>query len=494
VVVSSYDERDGLIRCEYCWTDGARLDVSTFPPLPLNRQGGGMQSQVIVSGEPLVFNDVADVVKQPGGTYYDVDREGTFRKLPDSGPPKTRAAMMVPVKHEGKVVGVVQVMAAETDFSPEQLEIVGGLVSLMGAADRNARLHAERVRLEAGEAAALAIAAAREQAANVLDALDEGIFLVDRSGTVRLWNRAAEHLIGRSAEEVCGGPVTDALPDWQTLVGRIPVADHGATTRATTLPVAAGDRDLWLSFVAVGTPEGVVYAFRDLTAERGLDEQKSELMATISHELRTPMTAVYGAAQTLLRREDSLPDEKKRELVEMIATQAARLNRVTDEFLTATQLDRGTLAFEAEPVDVGSLVRSTVEAVAPNAAVEIHVARDLADASGAKDRIQQVLVNLLDNAVKYGAPPIGVRVESAGERIRIAITDSGQGIPRDEQQEIFERFYRSGSAQARVAGGTGLGLYISRELVRRMGGEIGVRSEPGHGATFVVELPTATEL
>lgn len=488
VVVSSYDERDGLIRCEYCWTDGAKLDVSAFPSLPLNRSGG-MQSRVIVSGEPLVFNDVAEVVKQPGGTYYDVDREGTFRKLPDSGPPTTRAAMMVPVKHEGKVVGVVQVMRAEIDFSPEQLEIFGGLVALLGAADRNARLHAERIRLEAAEAAARAVAAEREQAANVLDALDEGIFLVDRAGNVRLWNRAAEHLIGRSTEEVCDRPVTDALPDWPTLVERIPVARRGAATRSTTLPVAVGDRDLWLSFVAVGTPEGVVYAFRDLTAERGLDEQKSELMATISHELRTPMTAVYGAAQTLLRREDSLPAEKKRELVEMIATQAARLNRVTDEFLTATQLDRGTLAFETEPVDVGSLVRSTVEAVAPDAAVEIDVARDLAEASGAKDRIQQVLVNLLDNAVKYGAPPIGIRVESADERVRIAITDSGPGIPRDEQRQVFERFYRSGSAQARVAGGTGLGLFIARELVHRMGGEIGVRSEPGHGTTFVVDLP-----
>jgi GAF domain len=126
VVVSSYDERDGLIRAEYCWTDGARLDVSTFPPLPLNRTGGGMQSRVITSGESIVFNDVAEVVKQPGGTFYDVDREGTFRKLPDEGPPPTRAAMMAPVKHEGKVVGVVQVMTSQTEFSAEQLETMEG--------------------------------------------------------------------------------------------------------------------------------------------------------------------------------------------------------------------------------------------------------------------------------------------------------------------------------------------------------------------------------
>ena len=92
VVVSSYDEDDGLIRCEYAWSDGNRLDASTFPPLPLNREGGGMQSRVIVGGEPLVFNDVSERVRDPGGTYYDVDAEGTLRKLPDSGPPGTRGS------------------------------------------------------------------------------------------------------------------------------------------------------------------------------------------------------------------------------------------------------------------------------------------------------------------------------------------------------------------------------------------------------------------
>ena len=105
VLVSSYDESDGLIRCEYAWSDGNRLDTAVFPALPLNREGGGMQSRVIVSGEPLVFNDVAEVVQRPGGTYYDVDSEGTMRKVPDEGAPKAQAAMMLPVKHEGAVVG-----------------------------------------------------------------------------------------------------------------------------------------------------------------------------------------------------------------------------------------------------------------------------------------------------------------------------------------------------------------------------------------------------
>jgi two-component system phosphate regulon sensor histidine kinase PhoR len=496
VLVSSYDERDGLIRCDYAWSDGNRLDTTVFPPLPLNREGGGMQSQVIVSGEPLLFNDVAELVQRPGGTYYDVDREGKIRKLPDSGPPGSRAAMMVPVKHEGRVVGVVQVMSNSAEYSPEQLELVDGLVGQMAAAVRNARLQKERVRLEAAEAAARAVAAEREQAANVLDAVGDGIFLVDVDGVVRLWNRAAALVTGLSAGEVCDHPVVDVVPDWPALTARIPVAEHGATARSATLPARVGRRDLWLSFVAVRSADGIVYAFRDLTSERRLEEEKSDFIATISHELRTPMAAVYGAAQTLLERDRDLNPEQKQALLEMVATQAARLGEITEAVLLTTQLDRGTLTVEHEPVDVGELTRATVEAMRPqfppSAEVEINVVPEVGTASGARDRIQQVLVNLLDNAVKYGGDgPVSIRVEPANGAVRILVADSGPGIPFAEQRRIFEKFYRSGPELTRATGGTGLGLYISRELVQRMGGRLDVRSQPGEGATFVVELPRA---
>ncbi|MDP9283829.1 MAG: ATP-binding protein [Actinomycetota bacterium] len=496
VLVSSYDERDGLIRCDYAWSDGNRLDTTVFPPLPLNRKGGGMQSQVIVSGVPRLFNDVADVVQRPGGTYYDVDREGTVRKLPDSGPPGSRAAMMVPVKHEGQVVGVVQVMSNSAEYLPEQLELVDGLVGQMAAAVRNARLQKEQVRLEAAAAAARAVAAERVQAANVLDAVGDGIFLVDGEGVVRLWNRAAALVTGCSANEVSGGPIVDVFPEWTAFAARIPIAEHGAAAQAATLPARVGTRDLWLSFVAVRSADGIVYAFRDLTSERRLEEEKSDFVATISHELRTPMAAVYGAAQTLLNRDHELTPEQKHDLLEMVATQAARLGQITEAVLLTTQLDQGSLAVEPEPVDVGALTRATVDAMRsqlpPSAEVEIDVAPEVGAASGAQDRIQQVLVNLLDNAVKYGGDgPVSIRVEPANGAVRILVADSGPGIPFEEQRRIFEKFYRSGPELTRATGGTGLGLYISRELVQRMGGRLEVRSQPGAGATFIVELPRA---
>src|SRR5262249_6413319 len=178
--------------------------------------------------------------------------------------------------------------------------------------------------------------------------------------------------------------------------------------------------------------------------------------------------------------------EQRRQMLEMVATQATRLSEITEAVLLATQLDRDTLSVEKEPVDLGELARKTVEAMKahlpPTAEVEIEVAPEVGTATGASDRIQQVLVNLLDNAVKYGGDtPVRVRVEGANGAIRVVVADSGPGIPYAEQTRIFEKFYRAGPELTRASGGTGLGLYISRELVQRMGGRLHVRSTPGAG-------------
>ena len=494
IVVSSYDEADGLIRCEYAWVEGNVVDATTLPPLPLNREGGGMQSRVIVTGEPSLFNDVADRVQNVDGVYYNVDREGTVERIPDSGPAGTAAAMMVPVKQEGRVVGVVQLMTDHGEYSADQLELFEGLVAQMGAAVRNARLQKERRRLEAAEAAARAVAAEREQAVHVLEAVGDGIFLLDEDGIVRLWNRAAELVTGLRTEDVRGRQLAAVVPDWRTLADRIPIAERGGAPQSTTLPVEIGGRDLWLSFVAVRGADGVVYAFRDLTDEQRLEEEKSDFVATISHELRTPMAAVYGAAQTLLRREGELTADQSRQLVAMIAAQATRLSQITEEVLLTNQLDRGELPLERRPVDIGDVVRHTIEAMESQLSeplLDVEIPSDVGVAAGDRDRIQQVIVNLLDNAVKYGRAPVSVRVERADGHVRISVADSGPGITLADQERIFDKFYRADPQHTRAPSGTGLGLYISRELVRRMGGRLGVSSQPGSGATFVVELPRA---
>ena len=496
LVVSTHDERDGLIRCDYAWVEGNLVDPSTLPPLPLNRTGGGMQSRVILSGEPLVFNDVEERVEQVGGVYYNVDREGTVERIPESGSAGTTAAMMVPVKHEGGVVGVVQVMSDRGEYSPEQLEFVEALVAQMAVAVRNARLQQERRRLEAAEAAARAIAEEREQAAHVLDAIGDGIFLLDDDGVVRLWNRTAAAVTRLPPDAVRDKRLADVVAPWALLADEIPVAGRGETARPVTLPLDIGGNDLWLSFVAVRSTAGVVYAFRDLTSERRLEEEKSDFVTTISHELRTPMSAVYGAAATLLRDDIELPEDRRRQLLEMIAVQSARLTQITEEVLLTSNLDRGVVRVEREPVDVGALVRATVDAMESKLSapvpVDVEIPPQVGVAAGDADRIQQVLVNLLENAVKYGGPgPVKVRVENGNGSVRVFVADSGPGIPPGDRERIFEKFVRGDPNLTHAPGGTGLGLYISRELANRMGGRLDVSASPGGGATFVLELPRA---
>jgi PAS domain S-box-containing protein len=492
VVVSSFDERESLIRCEYAWVEGQHVEPTTLPELKLST-AGGMQSEVIRTGRPLLENDVGGrVAGDEGGTFYDVDREGTVRKLPDTGPTHVQAAMMVPVKHEGRVVGVVQLMSDERTYTEEDLELVEGLVGLMAGAVRMARMQTERRRAEASEAAAKAVAAEREQAARLFEAVGDGIFYVRRDGVVRFWNRSAELIVGLCNADVIDRPAAEVVPGWAAIEEQVSITEDDSVPRVARVPVEVAGRELWLSFVAVGRPEGVVYAFRDLTSERELEQAKSDFIATISHELRTPMTAVYGAARTLLRPDVDVSSDQRSELLEMIATQSERLAQITEEVLLASRLDRGEVAVEQDRVDVAELARRTVETMQPQLSLGVKLdAPSEACATGDRDRIEQILINLLDNAAKYSphGGEIKVSVSESDEHVQVAVADEGVGIAPTEQQAIFEKFYRVDPHLTQTPGGTGLGLYICRELARRMGGAITVESEPGHGSTFVLELP-----
>jgi PAS domain S-box-containing protein len=494
VIVSSFDAETQLISCDYAWVDGGKLDPAILPPLSLNREGG-MQSRVIMTGEPLLQNDVPEQVKDPAGVYYDVDREGHMRKLPDEGPPGVQSALMVPVKHEGEVVGVVQLMHETARYDDEQLELAEGLVSLMAAAVRNARLHEEAQSEAAARARAEAMAAAREQAARVLEAVGDGVILVDPDGVLRFWNRAAELVTGRSRDDVVGRQAGEVLTDWQKVAAEIPISDEPELASPVTLPVEVDGSELWLSFMAVRSPNGIVYTFRDLTGDRGLEAAKSDFIATLSHELRTPMTAVLGAAKTLLRDDIALSPERRHQLLEMIGAQGTRLTQITEEVLLANRLDRGDLRIDSERVDLSQLVSHAVETMRHDApeSISLSAANGAAEAIGDRDRIEQVLVNLIDNAVKY-SPDGGEVVVStvpAAASVRVEVADQGIGIAPAEQEAVFEKFYRGDPQHRAVPGGTGLGLYICRELVQRMGGTIGVRSRAGEGSTFWFDLPKA---
>src|SRR6185503_13599184 len=176
---------------------------------------------------------------------------------------------------------------------------------------------------------------ALERHARVLEHVDDGVFLVDRDGLIQHWNPAAAAITGLAPSAVLGRPADDVLPGWVSVGPTVPVASvpGPGSTEARTLPFDIDGREIWLSISGVEFEDGVVYAFRNLTEERALDELKGEFVATVSHELRTPLAAIYGCAQTLLRLDIDLDEEKRRRLLEVIAGESERLSRVAADIL-----------------------------------------------------------------------------------------------------------------------------------------------------------------
>jgi two-component system phosphate regulon sensor histidine kinase PhoR len=341
---------------------------------------------------------------------------------------------------------------------------------------------------------------ALERHARVLEHVDNGVFLVDRKGQIQHWNPAAQAITGLASDEMLGRTATEALPGWGTFEAGVPVVSvPGPSSRDTTIAVELDGRELWLSISGVEFDEGIVYAFRNLTQERALDELKSDFVATASHELRTPLAAIYGCAKTLQRPGFDLAREDQQRLLAVIAEESERLTRIVGDILLASQIDSGRLRLRNQEMDVAAVVHDVVDEVrtALNGNEGITLALAAPDRvpplSGDEDKLRQVLLNLIDNAVKYSPDggAVQVQVEERENGLRIAVRDEGLGIPHAEQRLIFGKFYRVDPQLTRGVGGTGLGLYICRELVRRMEGRLTVTSREGEGSTFVVDLPLA---
>ena len=336
----------------------------------------------------------------------------------------------------------------------------------------------------------------RQHAALALEYVADGVFLLDVEGVIRFWNPAAEAITGLAAAEVVGRTAEAAIPGWPAIAE---VVAAGPPGRPASVPVDLGGREVWLSIGAVGFDEGTVFAFRDLTEERGLDQLKADFVSTVSHELRTPLAAIYGASRTLLRGDIELPDEQRGTLLDVIGNEADRLARTVNDILWASRLDSGTLRLDLESCDPRTLVREVVDAARTHLPERIKLAvrepEPLPRLSCDADKVRQVLTNLIENAAKY-SPDGGVveaRTERHGNAVRFSVRDEGLGIPVAEQRRIFEKFYRVDPNLSRGIGGTGLGLYICRELVRRMDGHIWVESSEGEGSTFAFELPLAAD-
>jgi PAS domain S-box-containing protein len=443
-----------------------------YPPDPDAPHG---VPQVLRSGEPEFFPEISEELLD-AALGDDLELRRIVEEL------GLRSSICVPLTTRGRTIGALTLIAAETHplYTHAELELATELARRAAVAVDNARLYREAER--------------GADAARALAYVADGVVLLDREGRVRHWNAAAAAIAGVTEEEALGRPVREVVPGWETLAALVPLVPPGSAPRPVTLPLADTGRERWVAVTGVGFGQGTVYALQDVTEEYALEKTRSDFVATASHELRTPLAAVYGAVRTLRRTDVQLSEDERTQFLEMIESEATRLATIVDQILLTGQLDAGAVEMDATECDPAEIAAGVLESATTHLPEDISLALDPDGAPRImcdENKLRQVLVNLVDNAVKYS--PDGGRVEIRLRRelsnCLIEVVDDGLGIPSDERERIFEKFYRLDPQQRHGVGGSGLGLYICRELVERMNGQLTVESEPGRGSTFTVELP-----
>jgi PAS domain S-box-containing protein len=387
---------------------------------------------------------------------------------------------------EGSLHGVLAVYGSGTrSWREEEIEALSALAANTSTALSNAELY-QRVADE------------KERSTAIIENIADGIVAVGREGEVVLWNRAAEEITGVPREEALGRTPTQ-------LLRRRLHADDGGPVGNRLVSITRGDEEVWLSLTEAvmhdpaGQVAGSIFAFRDISADRYVEEMKSDFVSAVSHELRSPLTSIYGFAETLLRQDILFGDEERRTFLGYIASESERLTAIVDALLNVARLDSGDLQVTINAVDVNAVVAEAVSSAEETSRLDGHsfvvdLPTEPVRAEADRDKLRQILAVLLDNAVRYS--PDGGTVTVVARRkddtVQIEVADEGIGIPAHQQERIFRKFYRAESgADARGTGGTGLGLFIARGLVGAMGGRIWVSSAEGEGSRFAFELPLA---
>jgi two-component system phosphate regulon sensor histidine kinase PhoR len=341
----------------------------------------------------------------------------------------------------------------------------------------------------------------RNQMRTVLQGMVEGVLLTDATGRILLANGAFERIFDAPPPLEGLRPLEAArVPGLQFAVE---AALESTAPLSREIEVLRGqqERVLHASLAALygddGAVVGAVAVFHDVTELKRLEQARREFVANVSHELRTPLTAIKGYAETLLH--GGLADEASAaEFVRVIDRHAERLRLLIEDLLDLAAVEQGRARLDLLPISAAEAAAQAVGVVRPASeargqTLEVDVPADLPAIRADRDRLAQVLINLLDNAIKFTPEGGRIRIEARadGDRLEIAVRDSGPGIPQEDLGRIFERFYRVERSRDRREGGTGLGLAIAKHLVQAMDGSIEATSAPGAGSTFRVTLPLA---
>ncbi len=332
------------------------------------------------------------------------------------------------------------------------------------------------------------------------DELPDGAVVADAGGAVVLLNPAAERLLGTGADDQIGRTLAEVLPltdeqgrDWWSCTD--PWGGLATRTRQPERVLRLGERSLLVTASYVRAPdralERVVVLLRDDRARERIDRSRADLVSTVAHELRSPLTSVKGFTATLLAQWDRFDDVQKKLMLETVNSDADRVTRLLTELLDVSRIDAGRVQMRTQVVDLPAVVdRQVAGRVASGEPPERFVVlrEPLPELWLDPDKIEQVLGNLLENALRHGAGTVTVSMAPNGDGVELTVSDEGEGVAPEQAARVFGRFWRGGDRRD----STGLGLYIVKGLVEAHGGTVEVTRAPGGGAAFRVLLPAGT--
>lgn len=323
--------------------------------------------------------------------------------------------------------------------------------------------------------------------------MTDGVAAFSTDGTLIHMNPATENLLGVRFEHSLTFDEMFADLD-------MPENDESAVRSFMTSEITRFGRVLSITLAPYGALDGeggVIAVIHDVTEQRKLDEARREFVANVSHELRTPLTNIRSYTETLYDAVGELPIETEKQFLGVIGSESERMARIVTDLLTLSRLDYGRMDLRMTRFKLADMLRNVANAMKLTAEDSGHellvdTPDKLPELMGDRERLEQVVVNILSNAVKYTPAGGHIRLsarEISGERVRIMVEDDGVGIPQEDVPRLFERFYRVDKARSREAGGTGLGLAIAKEIVQQHEGKITLASEYGKGTTVSILLP-----
>jgi PAS domain S-box-containing protein len=385
--------------------------------------------------------------------------------------------------------GVLAIYRREP-LSPSERSVLETLGSQISVLIQNHRLFAQTFQ--------------QAQLAEIVDHTSDGVFVMSHDGRILSWNPAMERITGfthaevegRVYEEVLGGP----SPGGGDLVASFDRIEPGEAS--DSLFVTKEGERRWIRHTGTpirdreGARKACVVVAHDVTTEVQTEQMKKDFVAMVSHELRSPLTPLKGFLASLLQGTAEDSPQARREYYRIMLRQADKLERLITDLLDVSQIDSGALLVDPSPIELTRLVAEQIAEIAaqhPKRSITFTQPDTpiLVNADGF--RIQQVLANLVSNAVKYSPPdaPVEVSAYSVGGEGVVSVRDRGTGILLSDQNRVFDRFFRVENGSDRRTGGTGLGLYIARQLVEAMSGRLWLVSKPGEGSTFSFSMPRA---